>query len=246
MMTAEKEITAGDSAIAGESTATGNYRIRFRAIFLGILLAALICAITPFNNTYLRGTPLGGGHFPLAPFFVLIWMTVLVAAVRKIFKGRGLFTGKELLVVWILMVLASGIAYTGLVRTFFINLTAPYYFATTENRWSEVLHPLLPRIWYPQSEEAIAGLYNGLAGGRQMGWWEVLQQIPWQSWLTPLLVWGSFIFLCYFVMLCIVNLLSGQPLYKERMNFPLLRVPELMEEALDEKGLGRFFSTVFY
>jgi hypothetical protein len=143
------------------------------------------------------------------------------------------------------MVLASGIAYTGLVRTFFINLTAPYYFATTENRWSEILHPLLPRLWYPQSEEAIAGLYNGLTGGRQMGWWEVLQRIPWAAWLTPLLVWGSFILLCYFVMLCIVNLLSGQPLYKERMNFPLLRVPDLMEEALDENRLGRFFSNRF-
>ncbi|MDF1593601.1 MAG: hypothetical protein P1P89_18995 [Desulfobacterales bacterium] len=244
-MTAENRPIADESAIAEEGTAAGTYRIRFRAILLGILLAVIICAITPFNNAYLQGTHLGGGHFPLAPFFVLVWLTVLVAIVRKIFKGHGLFTGRELLVAWILMVLASGIAYTGLVRTFFINLTAPYYFATAENRWSEVLHPLLPRIWYPQSEEAISGLYNGLAGGRQMGWWEVLQGIPWQSWLTPLMVWGSFIFLCYFVMLCIVNLLSGQPLYKERMNFPLLRVPELMEEALDEKGLGRFFFNRF-
>lgn len=244
-MNAENRPIAGDSAIAGESIATENYRIRFRAIFLGLLLAALICVITPFNNAYLQGTHLGGGHFPLAPFFVLIWLTILVAVVRKIFKTGSLITGRELLVAWILMVLASGIAYTGLVRTFFINLTAPYYFATTENRWNEVLHPLLPRSWYPQSEEAIAGLYNGLAGGRQMGWWEVLQGIPWQAWLTPLLVWGSFIFLCYFVMLCIVNLLSGQPLYRERMNFPLLRVPQLMEEALDEKGLGRFLLNRF-
>ena len=46
-------------------------------------------------------------------------------------------------------------------------------------------------------------------------------------------------------MLCIVNLLSGQPLYKERMNFPLLRVPQMMEEALDQNGLARFFSNRF-
>ena len=84
-MTADKETASGESAIAGESTATGDYRIRFRAIFLGILLAALVCAITPFNNAYLQGTPLGGGHFPLAPFFVLIWMTLLVAAVPNNF-----------------------------------------------------------------------------------------------------------------------------------------------------------------
>ncbi len=219
--------------------------IRLRAIVLGIFLSVVICALTPFNNAYLQGTPLGGGHFPLAPFFLLVWLTLLLGLFKKIFKGYRLLTGKELLVAWILMVMASGIAFTGLVRTFFINLTAPYYFATVENRWQEVLHPLLPRSWYPQDATAINDLYNGLANGRQMGWLEVVGQIPWTAWLTPLLVWGAFVLLCYFVMICIVNLLSGQPLYKERMNFPLLRVPQVMEEALDQKGLGHFFGNRF-
>jgi len=219
--------------------------IRLRAAVLGVVLAIVICAITPFNNVYRQATPLGGGHFPLAPFYVLVWLTVLLALLRKLFKGSDFFTGRELLFTWILMVIASGIAYTGLVRTFFVNLTAPYYFATPENRWQEVLHPLLPEICYPQSREAIAGLYNGFIGGRQMGWGEVFVRIPWDAWLPPLLVWSGFIFLCYFVMLCIVNLLSGQPLYNERMNFPLLRVPELMEEAYDEGTLHRFFFNRF-
>jgi hypothetical protein len=143
------------------------------------------------------------------------------------------------------MVLLSGIAWTGLARTFFVNLTAPYHFATVENRWSEVLHPLLPASWYPQSKEAVASIYNGLTGGRQLGGFDVLKQIQWDAWLPPLLTWTVFILLCYFVMVCIVNLLSKQPLYNERMNFPLLRVPFMMEEALDQTGLGRFFSNRF-
>lgn len=218
--------------------------IRLRAIVLGVILAVAICALTPLNNVYRQATLLGGGHFPLAPFFVLIWLTILVAVVQKIFH-RLWFTGKELLVSWILMVLASGIAYTGLVRAFFINITAPYHFATVENRWSEVLHPLLPKIWYPQSEEAIESLYNGLIGGRQMGWLDIVKQIPWNAWLPPLLIWGGFVLLCYFLMVCIINLLSGQPLYNERMNFPLLRVPELMGDALDNNRIGHFFLNRF-
>jgi hypothetical protein len=154
-------------------------------------------------------------------------------------------TGKELLIAWILMVLVSGIAYTGLVRTFFINLTAPYHFATVENRWDETLHPLMPKALYPQSEIAVEGLYNGLLGGRQMSWSEVLKQIPWDAWIGPLLVWGCFVFLSYFTMLCLVNLLSRQWLHNERMNFPLLRVPQLMQEHLDGDGLGRFFGNKF-
>ncbi len=237
----ENSSLPGPQRLPTEPPVTAGPKVRFRAILLGLVLAIAICILTPFNNSYHQGTPLGGGHFPLAPFFVLVWLTVIIGIARKIFNRQVWLTGKELLVAWILMVLASGIAFTGLVRTFFINLTAPFYFATVENRWDEVLHPLLPKAWYPQNSRAVEDLYNGLTGGRQMEWLEVLRQIPWSAWLVPLLVWGAFIFLCYFVMLCIINLLSGQPLYKERMNFPLLHVPELMEEALDQKGLARFF-----
>ena len=148
------------------SQATGG-GIRLRAIVLGMALAMGLCAITPFNNTYRHATPLGGGHFPLAPFFILVWLMILIALARHIFKGRVWLTGKEVLVSWILMVLVSGIAYTGLARTFFINLTAPYHFATVENRWQEVLHPLLPGAWYPQNPKAIKELYRIL---KYNGW----------------------------------------------------------------------------
>ncbi len=244
-MKPSRQDVAPENPDQSQTIGDSRHRIRFRAIVLGLVLAVLICAMTPFNNVYRQATPLGGGYFPLAPFYVLLFLTLFAALLRKLFKGWNWFTGKELLVTWILMVIASGIAYTGLARTFFINLTAPYHFASVENRWGEVLHPILPKIWYPQSEQAIEKLYNGLIGGRQMGWWEVLEKIPWHVWIPPLLTWAGFIFLCYFVMLCIVNLLSGQPLYNERMNFPLLRVPELMESAYDENALVPFFLNRF-
>jgi hypothetical protein len=244
-MTENQQPAANEESLTTYGEKKSAQKIRLRAIVLGALFALAICLITPFNNAYRQATPLGGGHFPLAPFYVLVWLMILTAFARMLFKGRRLITGKELLVSWALMVLLSGVAWTGLARTFFINLTAPFHFATVENRWAEVLHPLLPGSWYPQSKEAIVGLYNGLADGRQMGWFDILTQIQWDAWITPLLTWTIFILLCYFVMVCMVNLLSKQPLYNERMNFPLLRVPFLMQEALDETGLGRFFANRF-
>jgi len=234
----ERPGPASDDAAAGT-------RIRLRALLIGIFFALAICILTPFNNAYRQGTPLGGGYFPLAPFYFLMWLMIVSAIIRAVFKGRNLLTGKELLVSWALMVLLSGIAWTGLSRTFFINLTAPYHFATVENRWQEILQPLLPKSWYPQSQEAIELFYNGLTGGRQMGWMEVLLNIPWDAWLGPLLGWAGFVLLCYFVFACLVSLLSKQGLYNERMNFPLLRVPLLMEEAYDNCQLGHFFANRF-
>ena len=103
----------------------------------------------------------------------------------------------------------------------------------------------MPGSLYPQDSGAITNLYDGLVGGRQMPWLEVLRQIPWQAWIGPLVVWGTFVLVCYFVMLCMINLLSRQALQNERMNFPLMRVPQLLQEAFDQNQLGRFLTSRF-
>ncbi len=220
-------------------------RVRLRAVLLGVTFAMLICAVTPFNNAYRNATPLGGGHFPLAPFFIFFWLSVGMAVIRRFRFSSSWLTAREIILIWILMVIASGIAYTGLVRTFFINLTAPYQFANIGNRWQEIIQPLLPQAWYPSDPSAIHLLYNGLEGGRQLTWWQVFWQIPWSCWLPPLLTWAGFILLCYWVMICLVNIFSQQWIANEKMNLPLLRVPQLMEEALAENRLGRFFANRF-
>lgn len=228
-----------------EDTTTTQAVIRKRAIILGLIFAVLICAITPFNNIYRQATQLGGGHFPLAPFFLFFCLSILVSAAGKIFNKNFWLTGKELLTTWVLTVLVSGIAYTGLTRTFFINLTAPFQFATVGNNWDKNIQPLLPKALYPQSSQAIKQLYDGLEGGHNMGWLEVLQKIPWETWLTPLVSWIIFILLCYTVMLCLVNIFSRQWLQNERMNFPLLQVPQIIEEAMDKTGLGSILRNRF-
>ncbi len=221
-----------------QATASGQ-PIRARAVIIGFFLAAAICALTPVNNIYNQATPLGGGHFPLAPFYILLATTIMAGLLARIWPNARFLTGQELLVIWIQMVIASGIAYTGLTRTFFINLTTPFQFATAENNWQEILHPLLPQMLFPQ-KGVIDELYNGLANGRQMNWLEIIRTIPWHYWTKPLAAWGVFIFLCYTVMVSLINLLSRQWIHNERINFPLLRVPRLLAESVDEKRLAGF------
>ena len=81
--------------------------IRLRAGVIGIVLAAGICLLTPYNNIYLQATPLGGGHFPLAPFFVFILLAICITAVSRLFKSSLLLNGPELLIIWIEMVIGS-------------------------------------------------------------------------------------------------------------------------------------------
>ena len=244
-MTEHQTPLQNEPTIKGGLSGVPGRPLRLRAVVLGLILVVALCGLTPYNNVFRQSTPLGGGHFPLAPFVVLMLLTVLVALAGKIGKGPLLLTGKELLLAWAMMALASGIAYTGLVRTFFINLTAPYHFATVGNRWEEILHPLMPQALYPQKSQAVKALYDGLSGGQDMGWMEVLRQIPWEAWFVPMLVWSVFILLCYVVVLCLVNLFSRQWIQRERMNFPLLQVPLIMREALDNHAMGRLLTNRF-
>jgi hypothetical protein len=219
--------------------------IRPRAVVLGVLGGTALCLATPYNNMYLAATPLGGGHFPLAPFILLVCLTVLVAAVATLTRTRPLLSGTELLVSWMLSVVVSGIAYTGLMRTFLINITAVDHFASAGNRWSETLAPLIPRAWTVSDPQAVELLYNGLPGGRGLSWIEILGRIPWNAWAWPMASWGVFLFLCYLVMICLVNLFSRQWVVNERMNFPLLRLPYIMEESVQEGRVGSFFTDRF-
>ncbi len=220
-------------------------RIRIRAPLIGIVLAAGICLVTPLNNIYHKATPLGGGHFPLAPFFIFLVLALLVSLAAWLFRSRSLLSGSELLIIWVQMVIGSGIAYTGLVRTLLINLTAPVHYATVSNQWLETFQPLLPTDLMPTDGDAIALLYNGLQGGRDMSWLQVALSIPWHAWLLPLFRWGFFIMLCYLVMLFLVNLVSRQWIFNERLNFPLLKVPQLISYSIDSGGIGALLKNRF-
>ncbi len=228
-----------------QTTAQLTSGIRLRAIIIGLVLATAICLLTPINNIYHRATPLGGGHFPLAPFFLFLILAMLSLLISRLFKARALLTGSELLIIWMQMVIGSGIAYTGLTRTLLINLTAPIHFATSGNQWRETFMPLLPSALMPSSAEAVEMLYNGLPGGRSMGWMEVVLGIPWQAWSSVFLRWGLFVLLCYLVMIFTINLFARQWIVNEKLNFPLLRVSQFISYAVDSREGTRLLASRF-
>jgi hypothetical protein len=222
-----------------------NGRLRLRALLTGLVLGLLLCVFTPYNNTIGHNTPLGGGHFPLAPFFIVAWMFVMDSLASRLTRRRPFFSGIELLVIWLMAVLFTGIGYAGLTETFFVNITAPQRFAGDAYRWTEVLRPILPEAWFPSSAEAVNQFYQGIKGGRDMGVLDVLSRIPWGVWLPVLSVWAVFILSSFFVMVCLMLLFGRQWVVNERVLFPLIRVPMLMGEALDQKKLLSWWSNSY-
>jgi len=216
-------------------------RLRLPALIVGLVLVFLSCAFSPYNNVKLQNSPLAGGHFPLISFACLLLLLVFVNPLLSLIRRSWRFHMHEVLLIWSMVTVASGIAFTGLMRTFVINLTTPVWFTTSAGDLGKLLLPLLPSSLFPQDPAIIQPLYYGIEGGLDMDWWEILTRIPWHIWLLPMLWWGIFIVLVYAALLGMTGIFSHQWIENEKMNFPLLRVPQIMCEESANNTLFKFF-----
>lgn len=222
-------------------------RLRYRAIITGLFFVILFCVLTPYNNIRLQNSPIAGGHFPLASFatflFILIVLNPLLSLIRRSWK----FNHHEAFLIWAMITVATGIAYTGLFRTFLINITTPAWFELATP--SSPGHPIavsLPASLFVWDPSAVGNLYAGLEGGIDLSWWQIVSRIPWTAWTVPMLWWGLFIILVYMAMIGIVGLFSHQWIDNEKMNFPLLRVLEIMSGEAQENRLWRFLTHRYF
>lgn len=217
-------------------------RIRWPAFITGLFSVALCCAFSPYNNIKLQNSPLAGGHFPLASFGCLLFLLAIVNPLLSLFRKEWRFHFHELLLIWSMVTVATGIAHTGLMRTFIINITTPDWFTTTAGSLSTKLLPHLPDKIFLRDPDLIRPLYNGLEGGLDMSWWDILLRIPWSAWVVPIAWWALFIAMTHMAMVGLVGMFSHQWIENEKMNFPLLRVPEIFSEEA-EKGTLRKYLT---
>lgn len=232
--------------MSGEIVHMKEPRIRLAAIFTGLLFVVLFCAFTPLNNIKLQNSPLAGGHFPLASFACLLILLVVVNPILSLIKQEWRFYSQELLLIWSMVTVATGIAYTGFMRTFLINITTPEWFTTTSSNLGGALLPLLPPSLFPKDPGEIRVLYRGIEGGVDLSWFEVLHRIPWMTWTIPMLWWGLFVLMVYMAMIGMTGIFAHQWIENEKMNFPLLRVPEILSQEADKKRLWKYFSHRYF
>ena len=196
LLNAPQKPDVNNRKIGAEPQALKNQKIRFPAIFVGLLLIGVMCAITPYNNYFLQNTKIAGNHLPVGSIFGLLILVFLVnVPLRKLMRnGRFAFSALELTVVWMMLIVAVGIPSMGLLQFLLPSLVALQYFATTENDWSETLHPHVPEWLVVTEPRAVTDFYEGISPG---------ESVPWMLWLKPLLIWGLFVLVFYFTTLCL-------------------------------------------
>ncbi len=235
----QKVISQTDKEVKGFS---------IRAVILGCI------GIWLFVMTYMRTSVLNMGHpieldyTPSIAGGALIAFGLLINLILSKTKlKRYLFTQSELLVMYVMVMISSVIVH-GL-RFFYSVILVPNYVRDVGGPYRAIYNNLnLERIsplLIPQGEEALLGFYTGRTS------------VPWDAWITPLILWSLFFMAFFLVAICLATLVKKRWTEVDRLTFPLA-VPIIQIANVDEKNplgplwknnavrLGVIFPIIYY
>ncbi len=194
-----------------------------RAVAAGVVASALIGVGCPYATFILQGSYVDLDFSTPGAIFLLFLLTAGVNNWVARLNPRWALTPGECLTVYIMMIVASAVQTMGLSGQLMSIITAPYYYATPENDWDKLLQPYLNPWLAPTGEWAVQRFYEGLGPG---------QIAPWHEWTRSLSVWAPFLFVLYFVMICMMVILRKQWVESERLVYPLTQLPlEMVAEG---------------
>ncbi|MCX7597858.1 MAG: hypothetical protein N2512_03175, partial [Armatimonadetes bacterium] len=126
-----------------------------RAVLLGAFLTALAGIAIPYSDNRLEGTWISCCHLPIVVFFFLLVMVGVVNSLLKKFAPRRSFSVRELMVIYTMTLVGSGIPSFQLTEYLFPTLAGYRYFASPENKWAETFYKYIPGWLAPTDEFAI-------------------------------------------------------------------------------------------
>lgn len=206
--------------------------ITWRSVSLGMALAATLCALTPYNDYVVGNTYIAGNHFPIGAVAVLLLLSLLNFLLHRL-RGRPLLSTRETAVIYIIIMLTSGIPSSGLLRYLVPCGTVPYYYANPGNQWQQLFWDRIP-AWMAISDlQASAWFWEGLPENASL---------PWRLWWIMMSHWFVFFGALWLLMICLAALLRKQWADRERLVFPLVQFPlEVLRE--DDRGPSSAFFT---
>lgn len=204
-----------------------------RAVLVGLGLVFAISLISPWAILMVKGSQLTSNAIPIIAVLLFFFVVALAVPVLKILGRHFAFARGELICIYAMMLAGSVVVTTGFTGSFLSVITGVFYYATPENNWDSLFVPYVNPWLAPTDPEAIRLFFEGLPKG---------MAVPWEAWTRPLVAWVGFILVFYWVVFCIGVLLRGQWVERERLVYPLTRLPLALIEDVEDKDrlIGRF------
>lgn len=203
-----------------------------RAILVGCAGAFCVSAGAAYGTLYLHGSFMALGTSMPGAVFILFILCLFANPTLRWLYPRAALHRRELLVVYIMMVMASPIP-TLFVGKFLSAISYPFYYATVENEWRALLHPYIPGWLIVNDLEVVRAFYEG--GERD-------SPLPWEVWRSVFWVWTPFVCALFMLMISSMSIMRKQWVSHERLIYPLMQVPLAMtSEGAANERLSPFF-----
>ncbi|MCC6483510.1 MAG: hypothetical protein IT209_01580 [Armatimonadetes bacterium] len=210
------KIEVGDSGRHGGVSA--------RAVLTSLALIVAMCWWITYSEVRTGTTEITCTALPIGAIFALFVVCSLNAFVQSV-RPAAAFKPGELATIYILTAVGSSVAGIGMIGFLTPALANPLWFPF--DHWKEMADAV-PWSWAPRDQEAIRAFY---VGNSTLYTWAHIR-----AWIPPLLVWGGFLLLILFMMLCFAAILRRQWIENERLTFPITYVPVAM--TMSPGGFG--------
>lgn len=208
----EKIVSSFTAENGGDAfTQTSRSSSTIRALVLGALGAIFLSVVTPASEALIMGTGLARSQLPVGCVSTYLFLVLINVILKRLKIG---LKAAELVIIYAMMLVASGISAFGLMGFLVPVLGSAQYYATPENEWKELFHQYIPDWMVLGDVKAIKYFFEGLPAGLR---------IPWGAWVNPLLLWMIYVFGFYTVVICICVIVRKQWIERERLQFPLVQ-----------------------
>jgi hypothetical protein len=153
---------------------------------------------------------------PINVAFVLLVLTWLNTVVRHA-APRSALRPAELITVYSMLATGSAFAGHDFMPRLMGLLPHAFRYASPENDWEALLFNYLPRWLVVDDPAAVKAFYDGETSFFGQG--------HWHAWVTPVFWWSFVILLLMVSFLCLTTLFRAQWVSRERLAYPLIRLP---------------------
>jgi hypothetical protein len=205
-----------------------------RAIIVG-------AALTPLNVLFLvKATWTVGGFTGSESLFTNTVAVLFLLAVANLWLKRrqspwALGAG-EILTVYLMLGVSTGLVSSvwDLGGALSGSITYPFWFATEENKWRDMLWPNLPTWLTVRDPGVLEGFYSGMSDPYDR---EVLR-----AWAVPALAWAGIVGALMWVCLCLNSIVRRRWADEEKLPFPMTILPV----QLVSEGAGLLRNKLFW
>ena len=181
---------------------------------IGLLCVVVVAMLSPVADVVVGSFVAARTQSPILAMLVFFAVVFINLGIKPLLR-RPLSAGEQM-TIYCMMLASAGIASSGLVDYFIPHLVGVFHFASAENNFAALFFQHIPDWLVPSKDSQSAAVAMFYRGG---------SSVPWGAWVRPLALWSTFFAAMYAVQWCLASILRKQWVDRDRLTFPLIRLP---------------------